>query len=915
MKKDSKRNTKQKKTRIRSMIHASHVLIAVVAIIECLILISFTTFSWIETSSSLVIETGKKYLTDQNPTRIPIAQALNYKFTIDSASGNDTALADLNTYFSLQGKSDDQDLYRYARTSTANGKDYFFKRQSPATNYRKGDTADINAGYTYFDFTLSNTGSQSSHKYKFYFAANTELFTVTAGEGSTLTDTQLLTIKNAMRISFQTGTGTPKIYSPVAQTYDAVSSEAGAVSSITTTAIDAGNANQRLFTIGKNTEQKISVRIWLEEKASGLADLVSSDPQILAGADIAVNLKLTYAQNDYDFLYFDDYTFSSGLRGARNTGTGANLKGNIGGHLTEDDPESDDYRMYFVYRTSNSATGYVYPMTIDEGSETTDAIRWVTCDKDGNASATVPDITGKLFITNLTTASHAALTFSYFAYGKCALSTQSNNNTSNNVTLSSATTAIYTWKLNSAGSADASLTYNAYSATAIKSNSHTNSNQQLTTSGGYGCGGWAYNTALSMVYFRDLATGISSNAYNEGGNFKYITNAVGTSTDTDGTTDTHRSNVMYVNQASTVATSMTEDLARATATMYFDKGLDGGKGLFKSWVPSTWLTSGNRYFHYCSGTYYNNNSASYSVINWTAPLATKPSNSNDYIYTALGYNHNNDANTTYTVAYYSSRTAAATGVGCWNAIESEPVYFSTELIDNSVTSAFRYQIGVKIDGSNTASYYSLIPDETKTKFYAYIPVPGTNASPTADYADGAILFSSYDSYSDASTTATQNATWWGRVRSGSRTYYPVAFNTTAATSAAPKGWWNLGVIVDGTYEHFFWVPAVTQNGVTTPAHILGEFYYNTTGHTGTPSYTAITLNQIDEYRWYVPLDGTAIGAAIPESVYFKWVPYAGSDGTFGTSDDTVFTYSLYISDGIYCVITEAEDNTPTNAFD
>ena len=57
-----------------------YVLIAAVAIIECLILISFTTFSWIESASSLVIETGKKNYDDSVFTRIPIAGALNYMF-------------------------------------------------------------------------------------------------------------------------------------------------------------------------------------------------------------------------------------------------------------------------------------------------------------------------------------------------------------------------------------------------------------------------------------------------------------------------------------------------------------------------------------------------------------------------------------------------------------------------------------------------------------------------------------------------------------------------------------------------------------------------------------------------------------------------------------------------------------------
>ena len=138
-----------------------------------------------------------------------------------------------------------------------------------------------------------------------------------------------------------------------------------------------------------------------------------------------------------------------------------------------------------------------------------------------------------------------------------------------------------------------------------------------------------------------------------------------------------------------------------------------------------------------------------------------------------------------------------------------------------------------------------------------------------------------------------------RTRAASSPYRPSKYSS-ATSSDYTRGYWNISVIVDGTWEHFFWDYGDIANA--NDDKVLGTFSYNTTGHTGSPSYTNITPNKIDEYRWYVPLDNLA---TIPEYVYYKWVPYEGTE----------FKYSQKVSDGIYCVITESPDATPANAFD
>lgn len=850
MKKNSSLSKRQQKdAKTRSKLSAIYILIAVVAIIECLVLISFTTFSWIETASSLIIKTGNKYLTDTYDTRIPISSPLNFRFIVGSSSASsfDSNLSDLNNYFSYSGESQTQNLYRFARASSADGKTFFFPKKTNlnpnATGYRQGDIIDSNAEFAHFDFVVNNKGAAKDHKLKFFFAES-ELFTVT-NDTSNLSDEDLAIIKNAMRISFQSGNGTPKIYSAEESTYNAVNTTAGGTVSVTTTKIVSGDS-LKLFTLGKNSEQNISVRIWLEDKAPDLSGISGTD---LAGVDIKINLKLSYSENDYDFLYFDDYTLSSGK----------NNKVNIGGHLTGDYPEDNTHRMFFVYQeSSNGSNRHVYPMTIDDSGSNVDANCWVTCDSSGNPASTLPDITGLMYITNLTdgttNASKNALKYSYFGYGNYSLS-----NFATNGSTALPSTITYKWFLNDVkADTNSEMRYSAYSATSAQN----------------GAGGWSYVTPLSMVYFRDLATGVTTNAYNNGANqnFKYITNAVNVASDTAASGS--RSDVMY-------ACTMADESAKATATLYYDKTADNGNGLFKSWVPTDWIENQYIKFSYCPGGSYSS-----SAITWTnSAKASKPSSSTDYIYTALGYSENN------TAAAGNSRT----GSGTWREIESDRVYLSTELIDNVSTSAQRYQIGVKLEGAYSYSYYTLIPDETNMSFYAYLPKAGTNTNPADDYNAGDIMFHR----ASAVGNETSDAIWLANLRKGSNTFYPVKIDNTATSSDYTRGYWNISVIVDGTYEHFFWNYGDVAN--ENDDEVLGTFSYNTSGHGSSATYYNITPNMIDEYRWYVPLDGLE---TIPEYVYYRWEPYTG----------TVFTYSQKISDGIYCVITESADATPANAF-
>lgn len=865
---DDKRTARVKAVS-RKKISALHIIIALVAIIECLILISFTTYSWIETASSLKILSGKKSIVDQDLSRIPIKSALNYQFRIGSAntSTNGADCADLNSFFSECGKS----LYRYAETSSADGKTFYFANPSTAQNrFRKGDTTDYNTGYTYFDFRVlngksgkykyeDNTGDNSNAvKMKFQFADN-DIFSVDPGTSGLAADApELGYIRDAMRLSIQAGSGSAKIYSESVQTYSAQSGVgSGSTTEISTTAIAQ---DLKVFAVAKNGTADVACRIWFEKNAPNLSGITAAQ---LAGVNINVNFKLKYINNEYDFIYFDDYTFS-------------NAKANNGGHLTEDHLDDSSYRMYFVYKTNGSAAGTIYPMTLDTSNSNPNAVRWITCEWDGTPEAKIPTSDYNVLIGSGTQNS-------YFAYGPIADNTSSETTALKN-------SMLYTWKLNVPNNvssyqyadAEAELVYNAFGLIQTGTG----------ISNTYGAGGWASFTPLSMVYFRDMASGMTDQPYNTGNDFKYITEAVNVSADLQ--ENETRNNVLYISYDAVGSSGINSNQYGHTASMYYDKSLDGGKGLFKAWVPTYWLerqdNTKQRTFRYCP----NNNYYGNCVAAWASSQPSVSTGSDDYIYTALG---NEDK---YTTAYYGGTNNIASGTGTWKKIEQHPVYLSAELIDNHMKPNYRFQIGVNFDGG--VKYIGLVPDETNTKFYAYIPdLKDGNPNSSNAYAAGDISFRAF-TYGDSSNTPVDVAAWTpAYTRNGSDTFYPVKLiNDGNNTSDTTRGYWHISVIVDGTYEHLFWENAVidtTTQQVTTPARVLGSFAYNTTGHPDpddADEYVDITAYSLDEYRWYVPMENAS------EYIYYRWEPYSG----------TVLTFNHNTNDGIYCIVAEGKDDVP-----
>ena len=185
MNRDSRRlSKKQAQQHARRMTTSVYILVAVVAIIECLLLVSFTTFSWIESNSSLIIQNGpESSQVNTNVTKkMDIASQLNSTINLNYSSSD---FADLNSFFSKVK------YFQFAKATSSDGKTMFFpcrnNTYSTAGKYRKGDTVDYNTSYLYFDFILSNKGTGAENRDVYFDEAEgyTDIFTVTGDSLST----------------------------------------------------------------------------------------------------------------------------------------------------------------------------------------------------------------------------------------------------------------------------------------------------------------------------------------------------------------------------------------------------------------------------------------------------------------------------------------------------------------------------------------------------------------------------------------------------------------------------------------------------------------------------------------------------------------------------------------------------------
>lgn len=335
-------------------------IISILALIQCVILIALTTYSWIESVSSLIIKGDD----------LPIAGNINYRFDVDEESLSNV---DLNSYFRPTA------LYQMAHASSPDGNNFYFAK-SNSSSYRKGDTTDYNTSYYDFDFYVHNETSKS---YNYYFE-KADMFTVTS-DNEILTSEDLNAAEGAFRINVNVGSTTndSRIYSRDAATYEAVSGLDGNTFSSTTTTkltnsdyVYKNGANSEDYFVFRTTpggeDTKVRIKIWFEERDPGYAALSAAKKEALLGATVSINMVLKNSASSFQTFFFDDYSFSI-------------KSGSLGKNVTT---ESDSKKMFFYYE--NDESRYVVPM-VKTKSPADGVTRWVTATDDGEEAPRISD--------------------------------------------------------------------------------------------------------------------------------------------------------------------------------------------------------------------------------------------------------------------------------------------------------------------------------------------------------------------------------------------------------------------------------------------------------------------------------------------------------------------------------------------
>ena len=953
-KKKKKLSKKQMKNRIMKMSTSLRALLMIVAIIECVMMIAFSTYSWIETNSSLIIKNGPAFNdidhdTD-DVTSLEIASKLKYK--VNLTTSNDESWAELNDYFSSVK------FFEFAKTTTPNGKTFFFPRSNNtydnATAFRPGDTIDYNTSYLYFDFVLSNSTTENFNVY-FDNTFDENIFTVTGGNFSSDSETNEAyknALRRAMRMSITTKAGNASeqttIYAYNGDSTDAVTyttiAPTGAnlqdptmdyqvtANSIKKSVYATTNnviTSEKLFVARKNVDTRVSIRVWFElrdptfEHQFGFDNNQNSyttdEFKKISSAQIGVKFRLKTSLNDLRALNFDDYTFS--------TQQGAT-------HLTD---EEDGYSVWFVaFQPAVAAAGarperaaQMTAIQLQRDATNANFTRWST-----------PQTTDSMMNWLM-----GADIYSTTASNDSAHSGYSENTVANRYTKCffcygdfATKTAKYCWQLTAAPAVDnGEYIYNAYSLQPSSSTStvirNPQNNSDILRTGTFksGVGIWEDDTdytTMSLLQVNDMTTGFTTGNYNASvsgspnekfmaakatGNSGYVLYA----NNIDGFTGNNQA--VNIGNSTTTTIHASGNIGAITAAMYYDSDEE----LFKSYVPTYWVTGDDNNASYKGvsvsyvpgGTFNQSNTA----MRWYSSSPQHTGNSN-YTYTALGYTKTYNDNSYLTESAVGNSTVY-TGVGTWGEVEK--LSFSTELIDSDLNAAYKYAIGINSysDSGQTWDYYAMVPDETNMTFYAYVPKDIGKES-------AEISFARYASYS----THTIGPCWFANVRGSYKTFYPVSLGGVYAEPSLTKykrGYWNVSVLVDGTYENLIYDTLTDGNGNTyaplvsgntldyTPRNNYGKLEYSYTGQDNTwitvcDDTQNLTLDlqnggMIDRYRFYAPAENHA-------TVYWRWTPYAGYTVTVTPAqgdpetteyDETVFNYVHNTSTGIYKLITEA----------
>lgn len=218
------------------------IVLSVVALIQMMLLITGTTFSWVETISSLALTGGGKI---DNPV-MTVAN-------IGSGSGYDKAL-DLDAYFKKAGN------VHLSTCSSADGQNFYFPIVGDNNNYRQSTVNDRNVNYIGYNLKVVNKEKNKSKDFKFGKIPSIKI------GNEAVTD-------NRVRIAI-TVDGVTKIFSNKDDTENVVAATDGKLSKTTVNAFDKyTNSDEKVtlpvFSIPANSSKEVKISLWLQDSNGG----------------------------------------------------------------------------------------------------------------------------------------------------------------------------------------------------------------------------------------------------------------------------------------------------------------------------------------------------------------------------------------------------------------------------------------------------------------------------------------------------------------------------------------------------------------------------------------------------------------------------------------------------------------------
>lgn len=218
------------------------IVLSVVALIQIMLLITGTTFSWVETISSLALTGGGKI---DNPV-MTVAN-------IGSGTGYDKAL-DLDAYFKKAGN------VHLSTCSSADGQNFYFPIVGDNNNYRQSTVNDRNVNYIGYNLKVVNKEKNKSKDFKFGKIPSIKI------GNEAVTD-------NRVRIAI-TVDGVTKIFSNKDDTENVVAATDGKLSKTTVNAFDKyTNSDEKVtlpvFSIPAKSSKEVKISLWLQDSNGG----------------------------------------------------------------------------------------------------------------------------------------------------------------------------------------------------------------------------------------------------------------------------------------------------------------------------------------------------------------------------------------------------------------------------------------------------------------------------------------------------------------------------------------------------------------------------------------------------------------------------------------------------------------------